>query len=314
MSELRRCPIRGHHVILATDRLVTPNLRPPVNGGGDGCVLCVDGPARRWKVLGRRGACVVVPNGRPALKIEAQGGWQRVGPYERREGLGAHEVIVESDEHGRTPWQQTPAELADVLSLARERLIDLRRDPRLKNLSWIKVHRAEAGARVDHPHSQVIALPEPGPLAAREVEAHERYAQENHGRSLSQDLIQHELQDGARLIQTDALFVSLVPFAPWTAFECWIWPRVGGPAFESTDDDDSLALASHLCGLLSRLHTALGDAPLQIVLRTEPSCATFRWRLELRPVIENPRALTLATGCAEQAVPPEEVAAFLRGL
>ena len=52
----------------------------------------------------------------------------------------------------------------------------------------------------------------------------------------------------------------------------------------------------------------------QIVLRTEPSCATFRWRLELRPVIENPRALTLATGCAEQAVPPEEVAAFLRGL
>jgi hypothetical protein len=107
--------------------------------------------------------------------------------------------------------------------------------------------------------------------------------------------------------------VSLVPFAPWSAFECWIWPRAGGPAFESTDDDDSLNLATHLCGLLGRLHTALGDAPLQIVLRTEPSCATFRWRLELRPVIENPRALTLATGCAEQAVPPEEVAAFLRG-
>lgn len=313
MNELRRCPLRGHQVILAPERLVLPEPVPERAPQGAPCVLCPGGAASRWKRLGQRGQAFAVPNGRPVLHIEAQGGWTADGPFESREGLGAHEVLVLCDDHGLAPWRLPPAALADGLTLAQERMRDLRGDTRLRSLSWFMVHRAEAGARVDHPHAQLVALPDHGPAVLAELAAHRAWAS-RHGGSLSAAVLERELDSRRRVIAVDEGWVSLVPFAPSGSFECWILPTAPRAGLEDCTPAELHGLAWRLVDLLGRLHRALGDTPLRVVLRGVPEEPGYRLRLELLPVLDSPRGLTLATGCVELAVAPEDIARHLREL
>lgn len=312
MSELRRCPLRGHKVIVAPERLVVPVPAPYTPSPEGSCALCPAGAASRWKLLGRRGQTYAVPNGRPALRIEARGGWESDGPNARREGLGAHEVLVAGDTHGLAPHQLPPPLLADLLLLARERMLDLRRDARLRSLVWFMVHRSEAGARVDHPHAQLVALPEHGPALRAELAAHRTWA-EQRGGSLSQAVVEHERASQVRLVSEDEGWVALVPFAPLGSFECWLLPSTPRAALEDCSDAEVHALARRLHDTLHRLRRSLGDAPLRLTLRSVPEDPQFLVRLEILPVLDSPRGITLATGCTELAVSPEDMAAHLRG-
>jgi len=56
------------------------------------------------------------------------------------------------------------AELVLVLRSFKERLLALAEDPRLQYVQIFRNHRREAGASIEHPHGQLIALPYIPPL------------------------------------------------------------------------------------------------------------------------------------------------------
>jgi UDPglucose--hexose-1-phosphate uridylyltransferase len=142
MPELRKDPVVGRWVIIATERARRPSDFPPepsVAKGPAGCVFCPgneeDTPS---EVLAfRSGAAApwslrVVSNKFPALQIEGELGPAGEGIYDRMNGIVAHEVIVETPDHAASLATLPPAAVADVLVAYRERILDLKKDPRFE--------------------------------------------------------------------------------------------------------------------------------------------------------------------------------------
>ena len=136
MPELRKDPIIGRWVIIATER-----ARRPMDAGFESerkpqglCPFCPghenltppeilafrDGaPANQpgWKLR-------VIPNKFPALRVEGDLVSEGVGLYDKMTGIGAHEVIIETPEHNLRLSQYTEHGIELLLRAYRERMRD----------------------------------------------------------------------------------------------------------------------------------------------------------------------------------------------
>ena len=174
MPELRKDPIIDRWVIISTERAQRPvflaEQEAPAKAGL--CPLCAGNeamtPPEVFAIRPDRAPSApntpgwtlrVVPNKFPALRIEGALNKEGVGLYDRMNGIGAHEVIVETPLHGQTLYTMDVASVQNVFIAYRERTIDLLRDKRFKFIMIFKNHGAVAGASLDHAHSQLIALP-----------------------------------------------------------------------------------------------------------------------------------------------------------
>src|SRR5512146_1893441 len=115
MPELRKDPVVGRWVIIATERARRPSDWNGRSAPGDAKAPCPFCPGNERytppEVLADRppgappnGAgwtTRVVPNKFPALQVE--GGLDRRGEgiYDRMNGIGAHEVVIETPDHER---------------------------------------------------------------------------------------------------------------------------------------------------------------------------------------------------------------------
>src|SRR6185436_11882325 len=101
----------------------------------------------------------VVPNKFPALQVEGTLDREGEGLFDRMNGIGAHEVIIETPDHAKTLATMSAPEIERILWAFRERILDLKKDRRFRYILIFKNHGAPAGASLEHPHSQLIALP-----------------------------------------------------------------------------------------------------------------------------------------------------------
>ena len=88
----------------------------------------------------------VVPNKFPALHVEGEMGREGIGLYDRMNGVGAHEVIIETPEHTDSIATMSAKHIEDVLWAYRDRIIDLKKDLRFRYILIFKNHGAAAGA------------------------------------------------------------------------------------------------------------------------------------------------------------------------
>jgi galactose-1-phosphate uridylyltransferase len=74
----------------------------------------------------------VVPNKFPALQAEGEVQATGHGIYDRMDGIGSHEVVIESPDHFASLGTLPAAAVADVLHAYRQRLVALKADPRFE--------------------------------------------------------------------------------------------------------------------------------------------------------------------------------------
>lgn len=320
MSELRRCPFTGRWVVIAPERRARPVHvdRPTPAASSSTCPLCPEGESLTPHVLWRDGdpwQVRVVPNGRPALRVEVMPDPRPEGAYDRMDGSGAHEVIVEGRAHRARPWRDHPEVVRLTLLALRNRIRDLRRDARFQAITWFKDQGPGTGAHIEHPHSQLMALPFVPSTLARNLQAHATW-HALRGRCLTCDVLYEERAARLRIVDQRDHFVAWTPFASRSPFEVWIAPRRHASALEATGDGELAELAELVAGVLGRLDTVLSDPPLQAGLLSDEVGALdapFHWRIEVHPRLAPVGAFELVTGSASHAVPPEEAAAWLRG-
>ena len=106
-----------------------------------------------------------MPNQIPVLRVEGTLDRQGEGLFDKMNGIGAHEVIIESPRHEETLATLHEDAVEQALWACRERVQDLKRDQRFRSIVMFKNHGAAAGAAVEHSHLQIIALP----IVPREV-------------------------------------------------------------------------------------------------------------------------------------------------
>jgi UDPglucose--hexose-1-phosphate uridylyltransferase len=330
MSEIRRDPITGRFVIIAPERRLSraafERPAPVAAMDGDLCPFCEgqealagrellawrppDSPAGGpgWRVR-------VVVNREPTLRIENQLGDPRDALFQSFGGIGAHEVVIESPSH-RDSWAKMEVEqLERVLWAWRERMRDLRRDVRLKSLLVVKSVGAPAGATLDHPHSQLVAMPLVPQHLEDELEGGRAYYTGT-GRCVFCTVVGRETADGQRLVGSDALTVAFTPFASRVPFETWVMLREHRPSFDTLGDDLLAAVASRLVDTLRRLDDVLANPPHVVLLHTAPVAEDrslfFDWHFEIVPRLLPVPGLAWGGGLHINPVSPEEAAAALR--
>ena len=112
-----------------------------------------------------------MPNKFPALQVEGSLDRQGEGLFDRMNGIGAHEVIIETpgsrkDAGGDVRGRRSSACCGRFASAS----LDLKRDIRFRYILVFKNHGAAAGATLEHSHSQLIALPIVPDFVREEIE------------------------------------------------------------------------------------------------------------------------------------------------
>ncbi|MGA2466721.1 MAG: galactose-1-phosphate uridylyltransferase [Thermodesulfobacteriota bacterium] len=328
MPELRRDPIHGRWVIISTERgrrpsdFVTEERRPI----GGFCPLCEGNEDKTPpEIIAFRDngtspntpgwTLRVVSNKFPALRIEGELNREGEGIYDKMNGLGAHEVVIETPRHYETLITLPLKAVENVLWAYRERMTDLKRDQRLRYVLVFKNHGVSAGASLEHSHSQIIALPIVPKRVSEEIEGSKNYFQYK-DRCVFCDIIRQELQQKNRLIIENQAFLSIAPFASRFPFETWILPKTHYPSFEHMESPLYGQAAQILSETLHRLHQVLNDPPYNYILHTssfsELDNDHYHWHFEIMPKLTKVAGFEWGTGFYINPTPPEEAAQYLR--
>ncbi len=328
MSDLRKDPIVGRWVIIATDRAKRPQdfaRLEPVKLGGF-CPFCKGSEANTppeilayrephsnannpgWRVR-------VVPNKFPALQVEGALNKRGDGIYDLMNGVGAHEVIIECPHHETSMSRLSVDNIREVLWVYRDRLVDLKRDPRLVHGLIFKNVGALAGASLEHSHSQLIVTPVV-PISVWEEMTGSLEFYNYRGRCIYCDMIQQELATGSRIVLDTPNFVVFCPFASRFPFETWVLPKQHSSHYENIPRQGVEEMGMVLKTILSKLELALDDPPYNFIIHTAPfdtkELPHYHWHLEIIPRLTRIAGFEWGSGFYINPVLPEQAGAFLR--
>ncbi|MEW5993650.1 MAG: galactose-1-phosphate uridylyltransferase [Candidatus Zixiibacteriota bacterium] len=330
MPELRKDPVIGRWVIIATDRARRPNSFAPVTRSESPrlCPFCQgheDSTPPEILAYRRPGTepnkpgwtLRVFPNKYPALMVEGSLTREPHGLYDKMNGIGAHEVIIETEHHARDMVEMSDDEVRNVFWAYRERMMDLERDQRLQYIVVFKNHGEAAGASLEHSHSQLIATPIIPKRVIEELNGARRYFDFKE-RCVFCDIIYEELKDKERIVRDYDSFLAVQPFAPRFPFETWLLPKTHQSSYLEMSESDFTVLARSFKDILHRLKTALNDPPYNYALHTRPVSREhheyYHWHFEIIPKLTKVAGFEWGSGFYINPTPPEEAAAYLRNL
>jgi UDPglucose--hexose-1-phosphate uridylyltransferase len=328
MDQLRRDPIVGRWVIVFTASPRRPGdfeIEPPREKKGS-CPFCYGHESMTPPEIQahREGATQpnspgwstrVVPNKFPALKIEGDLNRQGVGMFDMSNGVGAHEVIIETPEHQKDLADLMDHEVEKVIWAYRNRGIDLHGDKRFRYIMVFKNHGYSAGASLSHSHSQLIALPMIPKNVKEELFGAAAYY-EYKERCIFCDMIAQEKEESERLICENSRFLAFSPFASRFPFEVWILPKEHHSDFSFIGTEDVVELARIFKCVLLKIRHVLNDPPYNFIIHTSPieqeERESYHWHIEIMPKLLRIAGFEWGSGFYINPTPPEVAAKYLR--
>lgn len=328
MPELRRDPVIGRWVIISESRGKRPSsfdVVPEYPQGGS-CPFCPGNEERTppeilayynsGREKNKAGWWVrVIPNKFPALEIEGDLDRSGEGMYDRMNGLGAHEVIIESPNHDQSLAEMDQSKLEDVFWAFRDRILDLSKDPRLEYILIFKNHGAAAGASLRHPHSQLIAIPMV-PIRVKQEAAGAKSYFDYKERCVYCDIIRQEASQGTRVVAENKDFIAFAPFASRHPFELWVMPLRHSSDFQDIQKNEVASLAAMMKTVLGKHNRVLDNPPFNFIVHTSPlrtpKLAHSHWYIEIVPKLTKQAGFEQGTGFYINPTSPEEAAKFLR--
>jgi UDPglucose--hexose-1-phosphate uridylyltransferase len=331
MPELRRDPVTGRWVCLATGRASRPEAVEEAVSAAEAqpvaCPFCEGHEERTppevaafrpgggdpntpgWRVR-------VVPNLFPAFSAEDAEANLADPLHAHGPALGACEVIVHSPDHRR--WLPfLAAEQAELVMTTTWERYRRHSVPGVGSVVPFYNHGREAGASLAHPHGQVYATRVASPVLDEELHGAEAAYRGLSGCVFCR-MIEVEVEQAVRLVVQSEAFVAIAPYASRQPFECWIIPRRHEADFGQVEVDEAAALGGFLRDVLWRINQEIGDVPLNWYIHSLPNATgdwsrSFHWHLEVRPKVSEIAGFELATGIFINTIAPELAAAALAG-
>lgn len=231
------------------------------------------------------------------------------------DGVGAHEVIVETPLHNKPLALMTDSEVEDVLRAYHERYNALSQMPSVRLVILFKNHGPSAGTSMEHPHSQLVATPVVPRHIRIQYEVATRHY-DNTGRCLYSDLVARELRVGKRTVTETKRFVVFHPFASHLPFETWIVPRIHRACFGNASAEDLVDLAHVLRITLLKIYRGLNNPDFNLAINTAPvgdeNKNYYLWHLRIIPRLVETAGFEMGSGININTALPEETAPFIR--
>jgi UDPglucose--hexose-1-phosphate uridylyltransferase len=328
MPELRQNFFSKEWVIIATERakrpeeLATHRTAPAIPPFVETCPFCPGNESKTPAEVMRLPAVAtepwavrVIPNKFAALSSELQPKRDLQHLRRRIDGFGFHEVIIDSPDHSGYMALQPEAQVAHILSAYRERYNALSLDQRVNHITIFKNHGTDAGASMQHPHSQLIATPViPSQVRHRLFEALRHY--DDVGECMFCHVVEREIEDQVRIVLKGDHFVALEVFAAATPFATHIFPLRHMASFGDITDMEIADLARVLRMLLAKIYVGLENPDLNFTVRSCPAeyagARHFHWYVSVIPRLTRVAGFELGSGMFINTVLPEAAAEFLR--
>ena len=332
MPELRQDPATQEWVIIATERARRPEdfARPPrtqpEREGARPCPFCPGNESltppetlayrRDGQPNGPGWWVRVVPNRFPALTPEgSQERREDVRLFRRMDGVGQHEVVIDSPDHRGTFCLFDDKQVEEILLVYRERYLELSRQRWARLIIVFRNHGVGAGTSLAHPHSQIIATSVVPINLRRKHEQAIRYF-DAVGRCLYRDVVEQELSVGQRVVVQTEDFVAFHPFASRSPFETWIAPTQMQASFGVITMDEAKRLAKVLKTVLAKLYYGLNDPDYNFVIHTAPvgdeHKEYYLWHIQIVPRLTTQAGFEMGSGIYITTALPEETAEFMR--
>ena len=327
MSEFRQDPTTREWVILAPERGRRPeDFRQQEERAGlpdrdSSCPFCPGNEkmtpkevlrvpdAGKWQVR-------VVPNKYAALTpfnhIQRR---RHDGLFVSTNGVGLHEVIIETPIHNRQIFDMDDKEVGDVLRVYRDRYNAIREDSRIRLILIFKNYGEGAGTSLMHPHSQLVATPIVPPYIRRRYEVAWGYYHDT-GKCLYCDLRDTEIAVAERVVFQSHHFVVFQPFASKVPFETWIMPKRHLASYGDISEEEIRDLAVALRDTLKALSLHLGQFDFNYVLHTAPvgedRPGYYLFHIQIIPRLTTMAGFELGSGISISTALPEDTASLLR--
>ncbi|PON86859.1 Galactose-1-phosphate uridyl transferase, class I [Trema orientale] len=234
------------------------------------------------------------------------------GPGRVLDGVGFHDVVIESPVHSIQLCDLSPSEIGEVVRAYRRRILQIASYESIKYVQVFKNHGASAGASMSHSHSQMLALPIVPPNVSARIEGMKEYFGQTEKCAIC------EVRREDLLIDASTHFISVVPFAATFPFEIWIIPRDHSPHFHEIDDEKAVDLGRLLKLMLRKLSLQLNDPPFNFMIQTSPlhidgsDLSHSHWFLQIVPQLTVVAGFETGSGCYINPVFPEDAAKVLR--
>ena len=326
MPELRQNFFTKEWVIIATERarrpeeMATHRAVQPVPAFVETCPFCPGNenktPPEVMRVpAGNSWAVRVIPNKFAALSSELQPTRSLQHLRRRVDGFGFHEVIIDSPDHSRYMGLLSDEHVGSILTVYRERYNALSLDRRVNHITIFKNHGTDAGASLQHPHSQLIATPViPSQVRHRLHEALRHY--DDVGECMFCHMVEREVEDQTRIVLKGEHFVAMEVFAAPTPFATHIFPLRHMSSFGEITDLEIADLARVLRTLLAKIYVGLENPDLNFTVRSGPTeyngARHFHWYVSVIPRLTRVAGFELGSGMFINTVLPEAAAEFLR--
>jgi UDPglucose--hexose-1-phosphate uridylyltransferase len=312
VPELRTDPVTGRLVLLAPGRAARPytvaKAKPSTKASRRDCPFCPGNESMTPPEITRTGdGAPGTPGWRVRLfpNLYPFAGGDDAGPG----ATGAHEVVVLSPDHGRSFAQLTGDEPFEVMGTLRDRSRALAGEGHAYVQVLINQGRA-AGASIDHPHAQIVALDFVPPVVQAAVARFRAAGAElviddaTGAFALGRGVLEHEHGEAR----------AWCPWGSGTPFEVRVALAHEHGRFADATDEHVRALADALRDTLARLAKALGDPPYNVVVHTAAARGDdpYHWWVEVVPRIGVVAGFEIGTGVLVNTTPPEQAAAALR--
>lgn len=238
------------------------------------------------------------------------------GPYQAYRGYGTHELFIYKDPH--LPVRDFSEKRIQAMFQAfQKRSLQLMHDQPLKHIFIFHNDGYRAGASVVHPHSQLLASTIVPQSICQMLSTTQEY-HNRHKRSAFTVMLNHEREDGRRIVAENDDFLALCPYASENPYQIDIFPKEHKPHFPFISEDAHQDLAQIYKHVLQLHYHTLGELDYNMYLFTAPCDGKgheyFRWFIRLIPQVSIPGGYESGVDMPVCTVLPEQAAEELTAL
>ncbi|MFH1439138.1 MAG: DUF4931 domain-containing protein [Candidatus Woesearchaeota archaeon] len=233
------------------------------------------------------------------------------------DGVGYHEVVVETNDHAKQLADLTIEEMADVFRTYVLRIKELDKKHSVKYVLVFKNHGKDAGTSIVHSHSQIVAY-NLVPTVIQEKERAVKHYAENADKNKSLPhcpycKILNIEKTSHRKVHENNTFVCFTPYASRVPYEIWFFPKRHVVSVVDLNDGELYDLCALLKQVLLKLKV-MGASFNYYLHNGTGKEKQFHFHIELLPRTSKWAGFELGSDTIINTTSPEDAAEYYRGL
>lgn len=224
---------------------------------------------------------------------------------------GLHYVVVENNKHNKNIDELSIEDLENLLRLYIKISNDMYKNPEIQYVQIFKNYKREAGASLEHPHSQIIGVNFIPNNILRELDVSKDYY---YGKESCMycDEIDKEKKIVKRVVFEDEYFIVICPYASFYQYQTQILPKRHISSINSLTDDEIKSLTTVLKRLLNSYKKSLGDIAYNMYFHSiYKEVKEYHFHIDICPRTNIHAGFEISTGAIINSVYPEDAAEVL---